>query len=67
MGHALILLHLREVALLPLEIRVGRGQVRTAAPAAVPVVVLVALLLLLLELLLLLVSPGGLVVVPGIG
>ena len=66
MGHALILLHLREVALLPLEVRVGRGQVRTAAPA-VAVVVLVALLLLLLELLLLLVSPGGLVVVPGIG
>ena len=69
--HALILLHLREVTLLALEVRVGRGQLRAAA--AVPVVMMVPLLLLLLLmlfvqlLLLLVVTPGLVVVVPGGG
>ena len=71
--HALVLLHLREVALLALEVRVGRGQLRAAA--AVPVVMMVPLLLLLLLMLfvqllllmLLLVTPGLVVVVPGGG
>lgn len=66
--HALVLLHLREVALLALEVRVGRGQLRAAA--AVPLVVMVVRLLLLMLLfvqLLLLVTPGLVVVVPGRG
>ena len=67
--HALVLLHLREVTLLALKVRVGRGQLRASSP--VPVVVMVSLRLLMLMLLfvklLLLVTRGWVVVVPGGG
>ena len=68
--HALVLLHLREVTLLALEVRVCRRQLRAAAtiPDLVMVVPLLMLLVVLLVMqLLLLVTGGGLVVVPGTG
>ena len=68
--HALVLLHLREVTLLALEVRVCRRQLRAAAtiPDLVMVVPLLMLLVMLLVMqLLLLVTGGGLVVVPGTG
>ena len=68
--HALVLLHLREVTLLALEVRVCRRQLRAAAtiPDLVMLVPLLMLLVVLLVMqLLLLVTGGGLVVVPGTG